>query len=210
MSAAQLSIVEAGPEPVRAGAQWFTDPVLADRLVGLASSLLDDCVRRSLPLRVLEPTAGGGNLVRAVLRRVPHATIDAVEIDGRFVPELASIGPNVTAIHADYLERPAPDRRYDLAPCNLPFDDGMETALLEKLLDEAERIPALLPARSLFGKERHERIWWRFDPRNPKRDWWLRKIEHVVPRPRFAGSGGSDEIVLLDLRRVPGPCEVSW
>jgi hypothetical protein len=206
----QLAIIEAGPVLDASKSQWFTSPVLADRLVGLASSLLEDCARRALPLRVLEPSAGSGNLVRAVLRRVPTATIDAVEIDVRFIPELEGIGPNVTAIHADYLAHPAPAQRYDLAPCNLPFDDGAETPLLEKLLDEAERIPALLPSRSLFGRDRHERVWWRFDARNPKRDWWIRQIVNVVPRPRFAAGGGSDDIVLLDLRRVPGPCEVSW
>jgi hypothetical protein len=186
----QLAIIEAGPVLDASKSQWFTSPVLA--------------------LRVLEPSAGSGNLVRAVLRRVPTATIDAVEIDVRFIPELEGIGPNVTAIHADYLAHPAPAQRYDLAPCNLPFDDGAETPLLEKLLDEAERIPALLPSRSLFGRDRHERVWWRFDARNPKRDWWIRQIVNVVPRPRFAAGGGSDDIVLLDLRRVPGPCEVSW
>lgn len=217
----QLTIDAVGAQPDPEQSQWFTNPKLADRLVGLASSLLADVVRRQLPMRVLEPTAGSGALVRAVLRRVPWAHVDAVEVDERFRAELeetrqicalgsAELRGRVNVEIGDYLVRPAPSRRYDLAPCNLPFDDGEETAFLAKLLDEAERIPALLPARSLFGKDRYERVWWRFDAKNPDRDWYVRQKVHVVPRPKFGPGGGSDEIMLLDLRRAPGPCEVSW
>lgn len=32
----------------------------------------------------------------------------------------------------------------------------------------------------------------------------------LVARPKFSADGGTDEIVLLDLRRAPGECSVRW
>lgn len=208
---AQLAIAEAGPvcDPERS--QWLTDPRLARELVGLASSLLDDARRRRYAVRVLEPSAGRGNLVRAVLERCPHAGVVAVDVDPRWRADLESVDPMRVRVEiVDYLERPAPARRYDLAVTNPPFDDGEEADHLAKLLDEAERIAALLPARSLHGRARYERIWRRFDPANPARDWWIRQRVNLISRPKFGPGGGSDEIVLLDLRRVPGDCVVRW
>lgn len=206
---AQLAIAEAGPVPAPERSQWFTEPRLAIELVGLGASLLDDARRRGYPIRVLEPSAGRGNLVRAVLDRCPHAYVDAIDIDPRWREDLESIdGGRVEII--DYLERPAPVRRYDFAPCNVPFTDGEEVEHLAKLLDESERIAALLPVRSLHGRERYDRIWHRFDPRNEARDWWIRQRVNMIARPKFGEKGGTDEIVLLDLRRVPGDCVTRW
>lgn len=211
MVTAQLAIAEAGPVCDPSRSQWFTDPKLARELVGLASSLLDDARRRRYAVRVLEPSAGRGNLVRAILERCPHAGVVAVDVDPRWRADLESVDPMRVRVEiVDYLERPAPARRYDLAVTNPPFDDGEEADHLAKMLDEAERIAALLPARSLHGRARYERIWRRFDPTNPARDWWIRQRVNLISRPKFGPGGGSDEIVLLDLRRVPGDCVVRW
>lgn len=203
----QLSIAAAGPEPTPELAQWFTDPKLAAELVGLAGRLLDDATHRAYTLRVLEPSAGRGNLVRAVRSRAPGALIDAVELDPRWCHELRVLG-GCTVHEGDYLARPAPAQRYDLAVCNVPFDGGEEADHLEKLLNEAERVAALLPARSLHGRDRHRRVWSRVGQQH---EWSLRQFVHMVSRPAFGEKGGSDEIVLVDLRRgVPGPCDVRW
>lgn len=211
---AQLAFVETGPEPDPSRAQWFTPLDLARELVGLAGSTLDDAHRRGFTFRVLEPSAGRGHLVRAVLERCPHAEVDAIDVDPRWRADLEETGARVEI--GDYLARPAPARRYDLSVSNPPYTGGEEVEHLEKLLDESERSLVLLPGRSLHGRERFDRLWSRFG-----REWWLRKLVHLVARPRFGrrtsegeariqASGGIDEIVLLDLRRVPGPCEVSW
>lgn len=207
---AQLAIDAVGPEPTPELAQWFTRPELAHDLVALASVLLDDAHMRRRPLRVLEPSAGRGNLVRAVLERYPSAHVDAIELHPRWHDDLETAGAHVEI--CNYLERPAPATRYDLAVTNPPYDGGEEAAHLEKLLDETHRILALLPARSLHGLDRYQRIWKRFDPTNPARQWWVRQKVHCVSRPNFGGTGGgTDEIVLLDLRRrVPGGCKVRW
>lgn len=205
----QLSILEAGPAPDPSASQWFTEPRLARELVALAGPMLEDARRRGYPLHVLEPSAGRGNLIRAVLERHPRAWIDAVDIDARWRADLEQTsGVEVEII--DYLARPAPDVLYDLAVCNVPFDGGEEGPHLQKLLNEAERICALLPTRSLHGTTRYRQIWHRFDPRRTERDWWIRQRVNLVARPKFGEAGGSDEIVLLDLRRVPGPCEERW
>lgn len=198
----QLCIVEAGPVPVPALSQYFTPPELASELARSVSTFL----RIRPDARLLEPSAGLGALVRAVLAVAPRAHIDAVDIDARWVAELEGLGPNVRAEHVDYLERPAPAQRYHLALTNPPYDGGEEAAHLEKLLDECERILAILPARSLHGRDRYARIWSRFGS-----EWWLRQMTHCIARPRFGEGGGKDEVVLLDLQRnVPGDCRVRW
>lgn len=207
----QLAIVEAGPVCDPSFGQWLTDPRLARELVSLAGPLLDDATRRRWTPRVIEPSAGRGNLVRALLERCPGALVDAIEIDARWQADLLeAVGPRGYVAIDDYLRRPAPTRRYDLAICNVPFDDGEEGPHIAKLLDEAERINALLPTRSLHGRERYELIWHRFDPNRPERDWWIRQEVRCIARPKFGPGGGSDEIVLLDLRRTPGDCVTRW
>lgn len=155
----QLAITEAGPEPDPTRAQWFTAPVLAQALVDLARPLLDDARERCFALRVLEPSAGSGALIRAILARAPGAFVDAVELDGRWYPELASIGGGVSAIHADYLSRHAPTRRYDLTVMNPPYDGGEEAAHVAKALDESERVLALLPARPRNPRPTRAHVW---------------------------------------------------
>lgn len=208
----QLSIDAAGPVADPTLGQWFTPPDLAAALVGLAASTFDHDARCTL--RVLEPSAGRGNLIRAIVARAPGAAIDAIDIDPRWCHELRVLG-GCRVHEGDYLARPAPAQRYDLAVTNPPYDGGAETEHLAKLLDECTRIVALLPTRSLHGKARYRRVWHRFDPRPEARalgpnDWHVRQKVHCVSRPAFGESGGTDEIVLLDLRRAPGPCDVRW
>lgn len=134
--------------------------------------------------------------------------IEQVDIDPRWRADLEALGAHVNIV--DYLERPAPSQRYDLSVSNVPFDGGEEGAHIAKLLDECERIAGLLPVRSMHGRERYERVWKRFDPCNVDRDWWIHQKVHLITRPKFGPKGGSDEILLLDLRRYPGACVERW
>ncbi|MBC7172127.1 MAG: hypothetical protein H5U40_06870 [Polyangiaceae bacterium] len=198
----QLSIIEAGPEVDPSRSQWFTDPKVAREMVGMAAPFL----RAHPEARILEPSAGQGNLVRSVLEVSPLAHVDAIDIDPRWGTLLSELGPNVVGATCNYLERPAPSRRYDLTVTNPPYDAGQEAEHLAKMLDESKRIIALLPARSLHGRDRFKRVWSRFGT-----EWWLREKVHLVARPKFGEGGGSDEIVLLDLHRdAPGECRVRW
>lgn len=198
----QLSIVEAGPQQDPALSQWFTPPEIAREMVRMAAQFL----RMRPDACILEPSAGRGNLVRAVLEVNPRAYIDALDIDPRWADELSGLGPNVWAETCDYLDRPAQPQRYQLAITNPPYDGGLEAAHLEKMLAECDRVIALLPARSLHGLERWTRVWSRF-----RSEWWLREQVHLIRRPKFGPGGGSDEIVLLDMQRnCPGDCRVRW
>lgn len=208
----QLSIIEAGPAPSPELSQWFTPPQTAEALVSLAREDLVRWTRVGFAPRVLEPSVGRGNLVRAVLALCPAAMVDAIDIDERWRDDLVSIGAAVNFEAIDYLERPAPRERYDLAVTNPPFDDGAEGPHLAKLLDEAEQILCLVPTRTLHGEERYRLIWHRFDRRaNPNADWSIVKKAHLKRRPKFSAAGGTDEIVLLHLVRGRNhACEVIW
>lgn len=196
-----LSIV---PTMDRSLSQWFTQPTLGESLIDLVGPWLSDMRQRDVPIRILEPSAGQGTLVRILRRRVPQAIIEAVEIDARWGPMLSDAGASSVSI-CDYLERPAPAKRYDLITANPPFTAGVEAAHVGKMLDESERCALILPTRGMHGRDRFSSIWKRMG-----RDWWLRQQTNLIARPAFGESGGSDEYVLLDLRRTPGPCEVRW
>lgn len=203
----QLAIAEAGPTPSPLLSQWFTDPKLAAALVDMARNRFVDSVRRNYSCNVLEPSAGRGHLVRAVLDICPRATVHACEIDPRWRPDLEVLIPTAQITIGDYLTQPA--QRYDIGVSNPPFDDGIEVDHIAKMLDECDRLLLVLPDRSMHGLARHERIWSRMGV-----DWWLRQEKRLITRPLFGrtdrASHGRDEITLLDLRRQPGPCDVGW
>jgi hypothetical protein len=189
--------------------QWWTPPRLAEALVDLVDALLRDGERRGYTVSALEPSAGRGNLVREVRRRSTRARITAVEIDPRYESDLHQAGASRVVL-GDYLEQPSPRHRCHVAVANPPFDGGVEGAHLAKMLDEARRVVAVLPSRSLYGRARYDQLWRRFDPASPDRDWYVRGETRCIARPRFADGGGKDEISLVDLQRAPGPCDVRW
>jgi predicted RNA methylase len=201
---ATRAIAATSPEIVKRDrlSQWDTDPKLARRMV----DWLEPALARGD--RVLEPSAGRGALVSAVLER-GRGIVDAIEIDPMRCDELEQLGRRVRVHRGDYLERVAPERRYRAAITNPPFTDGAETAHLAKLLRECEHIVALLPARSLHGHDRYELVWRNVGAAS---GWYLRRKAHLVGRAAFAGTstGGRDELVVIDLSREPGPCEVEW
>jgi predicted RNA methylase len=201
----QLALDATGPEPDRALSAWHTPPELARALVDLAGGFLTasrTVCPRPEPLRILEPSAGSGALVRALLGRTAgyELRVTACEIDPRFEDALCSLSDRVDVEIVDYLARPAPAERYHLAVTNPPFTGGEETEHLAKLLDESERITALLPARSFHGRARYERVWSRCEPGG---GWFLRDKVHCKARPKFSDEGGKDEIVLVHLTYSP-------
>lgn len=203
---AQLRLAEdvVGPAFDPDQAQFFTPPDVAGRMAAWAAPLFADAARRAWTVRVLEPSAGSGALVQAVRALAPGASIDAVERDPRWARHLRTLA--CAEVHeGDYLDRPAPAHRYHLAIANPPYNGGEEGPHVAKLLDEADRIVLHLPVRSLHGVERHELAWRRIGV-----DWWVRREARLVRRPKYVGAGGSDEIIVLDLRRAAGPCELEW
>jgi hypothetical protein len=204
----QLSIDAAGPEPDRELSQWFTPPWLAQKMAAwVFTPWILDANKRAFSLRILEPSAGCGHIVQAFRALAPGATIDAVEIDPRWANHLRMLA--CCNVHeGDYLARPAPERRYDITPANVPYDGGEEADHVEKILDESNHAILHLPVRSLHGRARFDAIWRRFGKSEAQGGggWWLRREARLIARPKYGKDGGSDEIVVLDCRRVPGPC----
>lgn len=176
--------------------QWDTPAAVARRMVGWLE-LAGDAPR------ILEPSAGTGVLVRAALALYPRAQIDAVELDPERCELLEAI-EGVNVVRGDYLEH-ASGEAYDAIITNPPFTKGADASHLATMLDDARRIVALLPSRSLHGDERFRHVWRRMGV-----DWWLRRKAHLVTRPKFEGDGGTDEIVIVRLDREPGECLVEW
>lgn len=194
-------------------AQWFTPDWLADHL--MESTPFELNLNLSGTFRVLEPAAGNGSLLRAMTRDQGRSTlrcvpVDALEIDARFEQELARVAYErrdrieVNVEICNYLERPAPEIRYDLAITNPPFTRGMEAPFMAKLLDECNFIAAILPSRSLHGIARYDAIWKRFElAGGAYPEWAIRSIKYCRRRPKFAGTnGGKDEIVIVAMERL--------
>lgn len=208
----QISIAENAPLDLNPDlAQWFTPDWLADHLIDSARVPLG----YGRPLRVLEPAAGNGALLRALARRGLYdydVDVDVVELDARFADALEREARMIAGLEefdirveiCNYLERPAPPERYDIAITNPPFTRGMEGPFMAKLLNECNFIAAILPSRSLHGIARYDAIWSRFElAEGAAPEWAIRSIKYCKRRPKFAGTnGGKDEIVIVALERL--------
>lgn len=180
----------------RALSQWFTPADVAERMVAPSRHLSH--------ARVLEPSAGHGALVSAVLSAMRFVAVDACELD----PEVASRiphDPRVRVDVCDYLTRAAPTQPYDLAVMNPPYEDGMDGAFLEKAMRECLRITALIRIAALCGKDRYERVWRHVD----RGEWRCVGLHPIVARPSFLASGEASEsaksdFVCVRLTRVAG------
>jgi predicted RNA methylase len=106
--------------------------------------------------RVLEPSAGDGQIVRAIYRRQPHADVDCVEVDVRRVEYLRALGFRV---YRQPFEEFAAQQGavYDAVLMNPPFTvPGDRLAWLThvelavKLLRPGGQLVGIVPAGFLF------------------------------------------------------------
>lgn len=215
MSKAQLSLDgSSDPERRMALGQFDTPPELAARQVAMIREGWSWFDSFGGPLRdgahVLEPSAGCGALVLALLRAYPNTVIDAVELDPARVEvlreksaELARAGKRGFRVHeSDFLEWKGATYAYDLIVSNPPFTSGAEREHLAKMFALAPRVIVQLPIRALHGQARTRDLWSRVG-----KDFHLRAEVRVAER---VYPNASDDIILCDFRREPGPCRVSW
>ena len=180
--------------------QWFTPDADADRMVA--------SLARAHVTRVLEPSAGHGALVRALLRRHESASVDAVEID----PDVAArlpVDQRVIVDVCDYLTRAAPSESYSVALMNPPYEGGLDGLFIEKAMRESLRVIALIRIAALCGKDRYERVWRHVE----SGEWRCVGIHPFVSRPSFLAAGESSEsaksdFVCVRLTRVEGTAAV--
>jgi len=92
-----------------------TPPELAKRMVELADLQTDN--------RVLEPSAGTGNILRELIETGARIDIEAVEINGQLADTLRQKYLSVTVTRADFLGY-KPTQNFDRIIMNPPFVNG--------------------------------------------------------------------------------------
>lgn len=193
----------------KALSQWWTPEDIATRVVAWAGPLPHGA-------SVLEPSAGGGALVRAVFalnaKRCPH--VEALDIDPLAVARLRLISEPLFAPEvADYMTRRAPRERYARTYMNPPFEDGQDGRHVAKAMGESEEVVALLRLNALSGLDRRELVWSQVGS-----EWWMRGLAIFSSRPSFLAAGAATGSPLSDFccvhltreRHDARGCLVEW
>lgn len=153
------NVPDPGPAPNRFDDSidgFFTSPQDADALVGFARITPD--------MRVLEPAAGEGAIVHALMRLPePPAQIVAVELHEPFFQNLRAsceqYGDRVQIVHADYFKvRAASGKPFDVSLMNPPYQKFLDARFVQKSLTDALKVTALLLASSLHNPKR-AKVW---------------------------------------------------
>lgn len=189
--------------------QWFTPAPLAERLV--------DWMGLPKKATVIEPSAGNGAIVRALMRNPSRVSrVDAVELDASHMRTLEDIGHRgavsvrLSVECADYLTRPAPAERYNFGVANPPYENDLDAKFAAKLMDECDRVVILVRAVFFNGLGRYERVWSRVDAD----EWRICGVAHLVRRPSFLlggveQGGAQADFVAIKMMRASnpgGPC----
>jgi predicted RNA methylase len=162
-------------ERQRALSQWWTPPDLARRVAKLAVDGL------RFPA-VIEPSAGSGVLARAVLDERPLAHLVAVELDPTWAMRLRGTFGQASIVEGDFLTMPL--EQAAVVVMNPPYEGGLDGAFLERAMELAPRVVALLRLNALVGQERHDRVWSRMG-----RGWHLDVVAYCARRPVFLAAG---------------------
>ena len=156
--------------------QWFTPPDIAARMVRWAGAVTPDVV--------IEPSTGSGNLVQAAFDRWSGTRVEAFEVDPFYANALTTrfdASGRVSVVCGDYLAYRNAREPYDvLGLANPPYEDGLDGQFLAKLMDECDRIVALVRLACLAGAKRRQGVWSRLD-----RDWNLHGLAIFASRPEF-------------------------
>lgn len=169
---AQIELIEGTNRDVGLS-QFFTPPELAAKVVEWAVNhhWPDGSARAEGPrgpLRVLEPSAGNGALVRPLV--AAGAEVLAVELDMRYHAELEQFGCAVSSgmsflgldtIDTDVLVGIS---EFDLCVMNPPYENGLDVAFILHALRFAPRVVGIFTDRILFGVERKEGLWSQVRP----------------------------------------------
>jgi phospholipid N-methyltransferase len=175
--------LKAGVKVAVAPQLFPTPPGLAVRMVELAGIEAGD--------RVLEPSAGTGNLARAIRNAVPDAHLDLIEIDPRLCSILQASGFEVSC--SDFLAASMPicpdsEGGHDRVLMNPPFSKGQDVAHILhalKFLKPGGRLVALCA-------------------NGPRQQAELRPLATTweeLPEGTFADQGTSVRAVLMMVRR---------
>lgn len=130
--------------------QWHSPPWLARRLASW--------VPRGA--RVLEPSCGGGNLLKALLRAGHSATnLCGVEIDSDWARHCVDELPGVRIERANFLELHFDTDEFDVVLTNPPFEDNGHLRFVLRALELAPTVVGIFPAAFEFSQERDRELW---------------------------------------------------
>lgn len=166
--------------------QYHTPVILARKMVEWAGVRAGD--------RVLEPSAGGGNIVREALAL--GANVTAIEIDPAWSRLLEEEFPEAGVYTADF-RTVSPVSflgSFHVAIMNPPLDAGQGPYHVAHGLRLAPVVVSLLRTADLNGKEHHDCLWSRCD---------FARLAVLKHRPVFVGKGGSTDFAVVEVRR-PG------
>jgi hypothetical protein len=169
-----MSSKNRGAESVES--DWYATPLDATRLV--MRELFGDChVYRQLGknFRVLEPTAGKGNIVEVIREFLPECHLTAIELDRGRYNLLAARGLCDVVACADFAQVAAPPGGYDLCIQNPPFT--IAKSIIERATEQSQQTIALMRLGFLASIDR--RPFWRRHPAD---------ILPLTKRPSFAAS----------------------
>jgi predicted RNA methylase len=188
-------------EPARTAelSQYFTPMWLAERSARWIP--LETAGRAT---RVLEPSAGRGNLVAGMLRAgFSQRVITLVEKDPRWFAALDASYPIAAKSCADFLSwEPLTDERFDYALMNPPYEEGADAEHVVHALAFCNRVIALVKSDFEFSAERERVLWHRAR---------VRRRAILVDRPEFgetvekAGFGPARNYVVLEIEPAPSP-----
>lgn len=109
--------------------------------------------------RVLDPSAGTGNLLRAILARQPAASCVAVEISNPLARTLATQFPTVTVREANFLECNGDLGKFDVIIMNPPFAKGQDIKHAQhalQMLNPGGQFRAIMSAGVTFRQDAAE------------------------------------------------------
>ena len=174
--------LKTGVQVVTAPQLFPTPPVLAVRMAKLAGIEPED--------RVLEPSAGTGNLLRAIVDAQPAARIHAVEINRALCDVIPSgFLQDGETLCQDYLTCTVEQLgRFDKILMNPPFDHGADVAHIKHALRFLKR-DGVLVALCANGPRQQGEL-------RPLADTW-----EELPDGTFAEQGTGVRVVLLTVQR---------
>lgn len=171
--------------------QFYTPDDLAARIAEFA-------LRDVEPRTVLEPSAGQGALVRALLGRAPALQITCIDLDPKNAHALlAEFTRSVFVSSADFLSF-APAQRFDLAVMNPPFDGGTAATHIRHALRFCDGVVAHCPITTLAGQQRRVGLWAQCE---------LVAMAVCSTRPRYIGKGGETEMCTVRVQPIAAELE---
>ncbi len=158
--------VETAYEKKKEHQAFFTPDKLADMLVEVAEC----CLPYAEPERILEPSAGNGQIVKAIKRKWKTVKVAACEIQEQYHQELKALGVSVVA--GDFLTY-QPKGKYDLVIANPPFAKHQDIAHVRHAFDMVLDGGALVAITSNH---------WRYASHKVDKEFreWLESLEAEV------------------------------